>query len=348
MLQTKCRHSKALPVETCSFCNCSFPESLVDICFEYIINHLETICDYEPFSNNLKLRTGVTLPVEICERLLNVRLNRDTRLTPCFINIFSDRQATRLKRVKLRNTDIHDEDLKVLLRHGLIELEISDSPYLGTHSLKYIAQHANSLTSLVIGNGIKMKLLDWKSENCDHLIIAPHLQRLCLKNFYMVQPELYEQFFKPLDSLTHLDLSNCSDLANLYFIEHLTNLTSLVLYNVDKIERMVPTICKLRNLRHLDISQSRDDRGKYDKPNQLLSMLVESLPKLISLDISGTNLAGRGVAEVYVNETAGQHASDIPGLSSRVNNPLQFLGLYETQHDACLRHDIPAKLVSTI
>jgi Zyg-11 family protein len=38
--------------------------------------------------------------------------------------------------------------------------------------------------------------------------------------------------------------------------------------------------------------------------------------------------------------------TDIPGLSARVGRPLEFLGLYGTQHGACHRHDIPAKRVS--
>lgn len=40
--------------------------------------------------------------------------------------------------------------------------------------------------------------------------------------------------------------------------------------------------------------------------------------------------------------------TDIPGLVSRVNNPLEFLGLYGTQHGACHRHDIPARVVSSV
>jgi hypothetical protein len=38
--------------------------------------------------------------------------------------------------------------------------------------------------------------------------------------------------------------------------------------------------------------------------------------------------------------------TDIPGLSSRVLNPFEFLGLYGTHNEACHRHDIPAKMVS--
>lgn len=46
-----------------------------------------------------------------------------------------------------------------------------------------------------------------------------------------------------------------------------------------------------------------------------------------------------GVAEKTPN---GNLATDIPGLRSRVSNPLEFLGLYGTAHEACHRHHIPA------
>lgn len=73
-------------------------------------------------------------------------------------------------------------------------------------------------------------------------------------------------------------------------------------------------------------------------------MIVESLPLLTHLDISGTNLAGTGVAQFGAQEKV--KSSDIPGLVSRANNPLQFLGLYNTAHSACRRHDIPALRVN--
>lgn len=79
---------------------------------------------------------------------------------------------------------------------------------------------------------------------------------------------------------------------------------------------------------------------------QLLANLVENLPKLRHLDISGTNLAGDGVAERAGSCTGS--SSDIPGLVSRVDRPLDFLGIYYTSHSACKWHDIPALRVSTI
>jgi len=91
-------------------------------------------------------------------------------------------------------------------------------------------------------------------------------------------------------------------------------------------------------------------------------MLVESLPFLKCLDISGTNLAGTGnfflsvinsdikviIFPIGVAEKtpSGNLATDIPGLRSRISNPLDMLGLYGTSHEACHRHHIPALCVT--
>ncbi|KAK9499321.1 hypothetical protein O3M35_002374 [Rhynocoris fuscipes] len=144
-----------------------------------------------------------------------------------------------------------------------------------------------------------------------------------------------------LPNLTDLDLSGCSDVENLDYLTKLTNLTSLTLHNTFKIQESLPYICQLKTLRHLDISQSTDKMGVYQKENEALAYIVTNLPNLESLDISGTNLAGTGVASVEASS-----GTDIPGLASRVNRPLEFLGLYGTHHGACRRHDIPAKHIS--
>lgn len=118
----------------------------------------------------------------------------------------------------------------------------------------------------------------------------------------------------------------------------------------------------------LDISntESYPEQGVYKEENKTLSLIVKCLPNLMSLDISGTNLAGKGKfpdsltilqcihIRVSTNIGTAEHSvcvslsgkkSDIPGLESRVDNPLEFLGLYHTMHNACRRHDIPAKIV---
>ena len=59
-------------------------------------------------------------------------------------------------------------------------------------------------------------------------------------------------------------------------------------------------VCKLSKLRHLDISRFSvhgNNLGEYKNPNQVLRSIAENLPHLVSLDISGTNLAGTGTYE---------------------------------------------------
>lgn len=356
MLQSaNCRHCVPLPAESCLLCSNVAPESLIELCVDYILNHLDTICEYKPNTDQLRLHHNVALPIEICERLLMGRLNRNKRQIDSFINIFRDRQCTRLKRVTLNHTDIEDKSLKVLLQHRLTELELNNCSSLGVTCLRYITAYGSKLQSLTIGE--HMNIFPRRGFSVLHrdvnyffekgfIILAPNLRRLTVKNLDSLQPEFYMLLLKPLENLTYLDLSNCSKLSDFHYASHLVNLTSLILYNVDTIENIIPSLCKLKNLRHLDVSQSKEENGKFDNGSQLLQVIVENLTKLVSLDISGTNLAGRGVA---VPREAGDDvpiASDISGIASRVNNPFQFLGLYDAQHDACLRHHIPAKLIA--
>ncbi|CAH1997122.1 unnamed protein product [Acanthoscelides obtectus] len=350
MLQNKCSHSKALPAGVCSFCNSSAPDKLLDICFDFINKHLlETICYEDRLTGKLSLNPGLTLPLEICERLLSVRTNSCTSVHSHFVNIFRDTNSTRLKRVRLRKSKIQDSDLEILLKHRLVELEICRASDLTRNCIKYITKYGASLLSLTIEDCPKIfpsniySKLDLSNDPfCNNYIfLTPNLKRFAMRGFSQIQPKFYMTLLTMVPRITHLDLSSCGDLGSFNYTDHLIHLTSLVLYNVDNLELLVDAICELKNLRHLDVSQSRDDHGIYEKPSKVLRTLVQSLPKLTSLDISGTNLAGRGVAE-----TTNGHVSDIPGLSSRVNNPLQYLGLYETSHDACLRHDIPAKLIA--
>ncbi|XP_076263362.1 protein zer-1 homolog [Rhynchophorus ferrugineus] len=340
-----CRHSATIPTETCCFCNSSVPEKLLDICFNYINKDLESICEYTGYSGYLKLKDGISLPVEICERLLDVRFRSLCNVDSNFINIFKDTKNTRLKRVRLRKSNIQDHDLEVLLSHQLLELDLGQSPELTHNSVKLITAFGSSLLSLSVGEETNIfprtYYGDLQRVDQDFIFLAPNLRRFALKSCQCLPAQFYSVLLRPLGNLTHLDLSHCSSLGKLECVGHLKNLRSLILFNVDNIEQMVPAICKLKTLTHLDVSQTRQEHRKFPRPNVILTTIVESLHNLTSLDISGTNLAGTGVAE-----TVKSRGSDITGLKSRVSRPFYFLGLYETTHDACLRHDIPAKLIA--
>ncbi|XP_044745986.1 uncharacterized protein LOC123307655 [Coccinella septempunctata] len=348
--EEKCRHLDSIPDVFCSFCNLNTPQTLLNLCFEYVSNNVGVIAVKSPYTGKLELRKGIALPVELCERLLSLRSSINCSINSEFINVFRDRECTRLKRVKLKGENLTDADLEVLLAHRLVELDITNCPLLTTRCIDYLSEYGSSLLSLSLGSNTKLfpeRVFGPKSkiENegyTSYIFHTPALRRLIFRNMKHLQDYFFVLLLAPLNSLTHLDLSSCSNIGTFNYSIHLTNLTSLVLYNIENMEEKITAVCALTNLRHLDISQCNEELGKYSKPNEILAAIVKCLPYLTSLDISGTNLAGRGVAKVGVEN----FPSDIPGLVHRANNPFEFLGLYETSHDACLRHDIPAKLIA--
>lgn len=353
-----CSHAKSLPASLCSVCDSAAPESLLTLCFKYLVDHIEIICDVRQLSNDYKLKDGIVLPVEICEKLLSFRQKRPIQIDNNFISIFRDRSATRLKRVKLRNTQVSDSGLKVLLKHKLSEIELTSCRKITESSLRYVTSYGQNLQSLLIGENMNIFpnetfCTSAKAEYVDrgYIILAPKLKSLTLKSVHIPgDPTFFHLLLNPLINLSRLDLSDCGDMGNLSFLAQISNLTSLVLYNVDRLQEAIPYICQLIKLKHLDISQSKERNGKYRNENLVLSTIVERLPNLVSLDISGTNLAGTGVAEISPGNKNNRvvPASDIPGLNSRVTSPFQFLGLYATSHGASQRHDIPAKMVRKI
>lgn len=82
---------------------------------------------------------------------------------------------------------------------------------------------------------------------------ADNLKRLALWNVEIAASE-YVLLLAGLTKLTHLDLSNASEIGNLYFHSLVPNLVSLSLYNV-KInadpQTFINNVCHLKHLRYL-------------------------------------------------------------------------------------------------
>jgi len=108
---------------------------------------------------------------------------------------------------------------------------------------------------------------------------------------------------------------------------------------LSRVEHSLESLVQLKELRHLDISQCGEPRGFFGKPAHFLESIILALPKLSSLDISGTNLAGSSA-------DCSDPLCDIRGLASRVEKPLEFLGLYKTRHSASSWNNIPAHCLS--
>ncbi|XP_026329372.1 protein zer-1 homolog [Hyposmocoma kahamanoa] len=327
----------------------SSPDTLFDISMNYIVNNLNIITKLDPTSRWRKLKDDVILPGEICERFLQA-YQKNNRVNDNIANLFRDQMRTRLTSVKLRNSRITDEGLRCLMEHKPFEVELVQCEYVSQASLDVINSNSQNLISLKFGTNTYILSPDenvFRQKGC--IIDAPKLKKLTIRRGLYIFPLL---LLKPLTQLTHLDLSECTSAGSIWALNELKNLVSLILHGVQWSKDVIDWIASLHSLRHLDISQSSERYGKYTNPNEVLTKLVTSLPQLVSLDISGTNLAGTGAAvsnleeAAFSGDTEMQVRCDIPGLVSRVNNPLEFLGLYGTHHGACKRHDIPAKVIS--
>lgn len=260
------------------------------------------------------------------------------------INLFRDTSRTWLKHVSIRNSLITDEGLQTLLRHNLVSLSLWYCHNVTRQSYETLLQHGTELQHLELGRNVDLLKHGEPNEKSpfNFQLELPKLERLTMMSV-VLQPTLR---FEHLRELSYLNLTCC--IMAEFCLESLVclpKLHTLILYNVWPLEKEWPSLCAMKQLEYLDISVANSSGyGTYKEPDFLLATLVESLPVLTHLDISGTNLAGRGVAKKQSNGNGKN--SDIPGLVSRVDRPLEFLGLYNTAHSACRRHDIPAISVS--
>ncbi|XP_050073935.1 protein zer-1 homolog [Anopheles maculipalpis] len=318
--------------------------TLLETSIRYLAKNLHVICNTDPVTHQLELKDDVVVPNEICDRFLRYQQDCGQDINDRLIQIFRDTEKTPLRHVSLRNSTITNEGMRILLRHQLNSLSMWYCNKITTASWNILIEHCRQLRSLELGRFVDMLKHSEPNEKTpiDFQLLLPRLQRLKL-NGVVLQPTIQ---FSHLTELSHLDLTACIFAEfSLKALVDLPNLRTLILFNVWPLEHEFPTLCKLKNLETLDLSVSRANvDGNYLTPNKLLANLVENLPKLRHLDISGTNLAGDGVAERAGSCTG--NSSDIPGLVSRVDRPLDFLGIYYTSHSACKWHDIPALRVA--
>lgn len=321
-----------------------------------------------------QVHEGLLLPSEVCQHLLQTMISEGLDVDDRVAKAFGNPDRTRLRKLELRNSNLTNHGFSILAKHKFRELRLFNCIYLTDDSLLDLNNHSDNLVELTVdpANGMfpaylgpfdeddeddddddmyeeeKIKAMKYLEKG--YIIHAPKLKILNLRELDINLGKNYFEFLlKPLPQLTHLDLSGArhqerEGLANFEWLYCLKNLVSLVLHAVPGINIVaLSQISKIKSLRHLDISQVKR-QGHYENPNEILRNLVQSLENLSSLDISGTNLAGTSSYEAQEGQTVVK--CDIPGLVSRVNRPLDFLGLYKTEHEASLRAHIPAIEVS--
>jgi len=319
------------------------PHSLLHLTARNVAFHLEAL---RPSDNQ-----DFHIPREVGEKILGVAREEGIAIGDSFLKTLS--HVTEVSRAGIRDSTISDTGLNHLLGPKLRELELHNCPALTVSSLQAITRHGNRLQQLSIMKCVKIfpgnpQLEAGGDPHCQDIgIDLPDLRRLTLHDVCIKSgAKFFDHLLRPLGQLTHLDLSSAFHAQGMHGFQWLLNvprLVSLTLHNVKNVEESLESLVQLKDLRHLDISQCNEAQGVLEprlvEPSQFLERLVIALTKLVSLDISGTNLAGSSA-------DCSEALCDIRGLSSRVDRPLEFLGLYKTKHSACSWNNIPANLIS--
>ncbi|XP_030063763.1 protein zer-1 homolog isoform X1 [Microcaecilia unicolor] len=343
------------------------PESLMTLCMDFCLRNLEETLCYLLDNETLRLHPDIFLPSEICDRLVKEYMelvNTDGILEPheSFFTLFSDPQSTRLTRIHLREDFVQDQDLEAIRKQDLVELYLTNCEKLTAKSLQTLLSFRSTLVSLSLFGCSNIFYDEENPGGCkDDCQVNPTrqvlvknftfegFQRLRFLNLGRLTEEVdVELLLRPLSSLMTLDLSGIQ-LGDLTFLtQWKDSLISLSLYNMDLSDDHIRAIVQLQKLRHLDISRDRlSSYYKFKLTRKVLSLFVQNLGNLISLDISG-HMMLENCAVSKMDEELGQPSVE-PCRSSiapfrGLRRPLQFLGLFDTSL-CCLPH-IPAYKVT--
>ena len=326
------------------------PDSLLEISAKFCVKNLHVVTRSHFWSDTDI--NSLCLPNEIGEKLFQVACeNSQQGINDKFLHMFrhtrvnrvslrdcsaTDRGAKYLLRQKLRELDIHNcPQFTVATLNNI-------NKYSENLQSLYIGNSVQILPDYLQPEGT---FSDSDSEH-EHdgnvyekqgfIIRAPKLRKLCIRDLFINRGiSFFDLLLKPLTEISHLDLSGAyhkEGMGDFGWLLSLNKAISLTLHNVQGIillswsinhvhtfisisdvEDSLPSLCRLVQLQHVDISQCNESRGQFKNPTQFMEKLVTSLTKLRSLDISGTNLAGTA-SDRSVKEPS---LCDIAGLETR-------------------------------
>lgn len=237
------------------------PDSLFSLCLKFVARNLDTVCSDS--SAGYRLHEGLALPSEICEPFIETYQNNGGEIFDCFAHLFEDVTKTNLRSVHIRNSSITDNGLEYLLRHDLYELTLKNCQNLTHKTYINIFKHAVNLRSLSIGPNVQITPYS-KLSNCtltlDDIPLkinrrAPNLKHLVLRAI-AESPFSSDNIFLGimLDKLVQLrvlDLSYCLGVGSLQYLCKLTNLHTLILFDVPQLQdssAAILNICTLTSL----------------------------------------------------------------------------------------------------
>lgn len=205
-------------------------------------------------------------------RFFKYRQDCSEDINDVFVKIFRDKHKTPLKHVALRNCSITDDGMAILLNHDLVSLSLWYCDMVTTKSWQTLIEHGQHLEYLELGRYVDMLKLSEPNEKTpiDFTLDLPQIRKLILTGV-VLQPTVN---FSHLVHLNYLDLTQCTfyNEFTLEAIVNLQNLKTLILFNVWPLESELPTICRLKTLRKLDISTgyfNTNNYGTFKNPNEV-------------------------------------------------------------------------------
>uniref|UniRef100_A0A2K6B4I7 Protein zer-1 homolog n=1 Tax=Macaca nemestrina TaxID=9545 RepID=A0A2K6B4I7_MACNE len=327
------------------------PESLMALCTDFCLRNLDGTLGYLLDKETLRLHPDIFLPSEICDRLVNeyVELvNAACNFEPheSFFSLFSDPRSTRLTRIHLREDLVQDQDLEAIRKQDLVELYLTNCEKLSAKSLQTLRSFSHTLVSLSLFGCTNIFYEEENPGGCeDEYLVNPTCQVL-VKDFTfegfsrlrflnlgrMIDWVPVESLLRPLNSLAALDLSGIQTSDAAFLTQWKDSLVSLVLYNMDLSDDHIRVIVQLHKLRHLDISRDRlSSYYKFKLTREVLSLFVQKLGNLMSLDISGHMILENcsiSKMEEEAGQTRWEGRSWILGLETELGSGLPALGLF--------------------
>lgn len=198
---------------------------------------------------------------------------------------------------------------KHLIYHDLIEVIDLRNCAINYKIFQYLTQHFPRLTTLHLGqtenklspNPTVNEFFPTRTIDKNYFLKKSTLKILSIEGVCTTPNDTIEDIFyqsltQSSEHLRLLDLSRNMTLESLSYIDCFKQIYSLILYDISPIiiESALDCLCQLKTLVVLDLSLNRRNQETlvYSKPTITLAQIIRALPKLLSLDISGTNLAG--------------------------------------------------------
>nr|BDT62728.1 MAG: zer-1-like protein [Metapenaeus ensis nimavirus] len=288
------------------------PRPLIRLCGTYLVSNMESFCVQEQGTDLWRLAPGVKLPQEICEYLILCwNTVCDKFPNNKFLSIFRDTAKTNLRVVILRGIPLTDENLTILLNHNIEELHLINCWTLTKTGLENIEKHKSLRVLVIVDHSIAIQR---GTKDPTRIPLMRNLNKLVIKSIRigLESPDPSE-----INNLKHFEYGPLPLPFSLGSLPDIKNLTVLKIPNMSVHPDNILPVLELISLVVLDISSHRRCHQIEHKVTWgFLKKLVETLKKLMSLDISGTKL----LAPTYGNAA----------FETRMKRPFDFVGVYST------------------